>query len=292
MGSAVFVAFLPWLVVLLSQAQAAQKDFWIGPLSWSTLIACYTQPFAGVFRLFSGSFGLMAIVYGLTLVSLWMVFVSRQAGHKLPLILALIVFHGTLLTAVTVSFLLRPILYPRYVMPVTPVLLVPPLVALLNWQGQKWLKPLLLMAILGCGTSVVLSESKFSYGPYRQSLESLSQAHPEVRKIVHIAETTAGPFDEYGRGDLWRQYYLKNEGSSWYMNMDMFPGLVAIKGLDAVMGKDEVYCLVVFDNLPLNKANIDLLLSQSQLLACDEVMDSKPYPGIKLKLYSLKYRGP
>lgn len=291
MGMTVFVLFLPWLFILVTQARAAQKDFWIGPVSWATLLACYTQPFAGLFRLLPGSFGLMAIVYGLTLVSFWMA-VSRRDGHKLPLILSLIVWHGTILTAVMVSFLIRPILYPRYVMPLTPLLLIPPLVALLHWEERKWIKPLLLTAALACGVFTVLGEFRFSYGPYRQSLAHLSRAHPEVKKIVHVAETTAGPFDEYGRGGRWRQFYLKNEGTSWYMNMDMFSGLRAIEGLNAVMDKDEVFCLAVFDNLPLNKANIDLLLSQNQVLACDEVVDSKPYPGIKLKLYVLKYRSP
>ena len=75
------------------------------------------------------------------------------------------------------------------------------------------------------------------------------------------------------------------------MNMDMFPEVVAVKGLETVMEKDEVFCLAVFDGLALKKTNIDLLLSQCQLLACDEVVDAKPYPGIKIKLYSLKYRG-
>jgi len=290
MGVVVFVLFLPWLSVLLSQARAAQKDFWIGPVSWATLLACYTQPFAGLFRLFIGSFGLIAIIYGLTLIALWMALVSRKAVDKLPLGLSLIVCHGTILTAVVVSFTLRPILYPRYVMPLTPLLLVPPLVMLLQWK-RNWPRALVLAAALGCGVFIMLLEFRFSYGPYRQSLEHLSQAHPEVKKIVHIAEITAGPFDEYGRGGRWRQYYLKNEGSSWYLNMDMFAGMRAIKGLEDVVDKNEVFCLAVFDNLPLNKGNIDLLLSQCQMLACDEVVDARPYPGIKIKLYVLKYRG-
>lgn len=290
MGVVVFVLYLPWFFTLLSQTRAAQKDFWIGPVSWATLLACYTQPFAGLFRLFTGSFGLIVIIYGLTLAALWIAFVSRKVVDKLPLVLGLIVCHGTILTAVLVSFVLRPILYPRYVMPLTPLLLVPALVVVLHWQ-RLWPKAIVLAAALGCGIFVMLAEFSFSYGPYRQSLGYLSQTHPEVKKIVHLAEITAGPFDEYGRSGQWRQFYLKNEGASWYLNMDMFAGMTAIRGLEGIMQKDEVFCLAVFDNLPLNKGNIDLLLSQCQLLACDEVVDAKPYPGIKIKLYILKYRG-
>ncbi|HVV69984.1 MAG TPA: glycosyltransferase family 39 protein [Verrucomicrobiae bacterium] len=289
MGVVVFILFLPWLFTLLSQARAAQKDFWIGPVSWATVLACYAQPVSGLFRLFAASFVLLVVIYGLTLAALWTAFVSRTAGDRLPLALSLLVCHGTILSAIIVSFLLRPILYPRYVMPLTPLLLVPVLAVLLQWR-RLWPKALVLATALGCGMFIMLVEFRFSYGPYRQSLEHLSQTHPEVTKIVHVAEITAGPFDEYGRGGRWRQYYLKNEGSSWYLNMDMFAGVSAIRGVEAVMDKDEVFCLAVFDNLPLNKGNIALLLSQCQLLACDDVVDAKPYPGIKIKLYLLKYR--
>jgi hypothetical protein len=48
----------------------------------------------------------------------------------------------------------------------------------------------------------------------------------------------------------------------------------------------------VFDKRPLNRANIDLLLAQCQTFAVDDVVDEKPYSGVKLKLYILRYNGP
>jgi hypothetical protein len=288
MGGAVFVLFLPWLVILLSQAQAVRKDYWIPALSWPTLLACYAQPFGGNFRFYIHSFVMLAVIYGLTIASVCWAALSAKNENKLPLGLSLIVFHSTLLTVVGVSLLMKPILVPRYLMSLMPLLMVPPAVALLGWK-LNWLKAIVFGGVLFCGTFIVFSESRFSYGPYRQSLDHLSKARPEARKIVHLTEVTAGPFYEYGRGGPWSQYYLKNNKSSWYSNMDAFEGMAGIKSLDAILQKDETFCLVVFDKLPLNQENIGLVLSQCQTVAVDEVVDEKPYSGVKMKLYILKY---
>ena len=290
MGAVVLVLFLPWLSVLLSQTRAVQKDFWIQPVTWSSFLSCYTQPFFGVFFPYALSWVEMAVVYGLKLAGVWSALFSRKTGNRLPLGLSLFVFNAALLTVVAVSLLVKPILYPRYVMTLMPMLLVPPVVALLSWK-RNWLAAIPLATALGCGVFIVLSEFKVSYGPYRQSLERLSKAHPEVRKIVHVAELTAGPFAEYGRGGPWTQYYLKNDRSSWYLNMDIFPAMTAVKDPSDVAPKEEVFCLAVFDPVPLNKTNIDLVLARCRTVAREEVADAKPYPGIKITLYLLKYAG-
>jgi uncharacterized protein YfeS len=104
-------------------------------------------------------------------------------------------------------------------------------------------------------------------------------------------EITAGPFSEYGRGEHWKQYYLKNEDSAWYTPMDAFDGLQAIKTLDETLEKDEIFCMVKFPYVPLNENNYDLILSQCQTLGVDTVSDNKPYSRVQLLLYILKYRG-
>jgi len=291
MGAAVFLLFLPWLFVLLSQARAVHKDYWIPAVSWSTLLTCYAQPFGGLFRLYPHSYVLLAIIGVLTTASVCRWAFSSNSEHQVPLGLSLLVFNATILTAATMSLLVKPILYPRYVMTVAPLLLIPPLLALTSWR-RTWLKALVLGGIVYCGGFVVLAESTFSWGPYQQALRQLSKAHPEVRKILHVTELTAGPLAEYGRGGPWSQGYFKNDQSSWYSNMEALDGMTPLKRLSDWVKRDEIFCLVVFDKLPLNRANIDLLLAQCQTLAVDDVVDEKPYSGAKLKLYILSYNGP
>ncbi len=290
MGVAVFILFLPWFFIMLSQTHAAQKDFWIPEVSGSTLLACYLNPFGQEFALSYWSYWMAAIVYGLTIISICTTFFLRQSDGKIALWLSLVVFNCTVLTAVVLSFTLRPLLYHRYIMCVITMLMVPPAILLYS-GGHKWLKLTVQCLILCCGICIIIPATYYSFGPYRQSLDYLQKEHPKVETIIHVSELTAGPFCEYGRESPWRQYYMKNEGSSWYTNMNVFDRLHSIKTLDEVLKKDEIFCMPIFRNAQLNKNNSDLILSQSKTIAVDTVKDNKPYSGIQFVLYTLKYCG-
>ena len=286
MGVLVLLLFLPWLSTLFSQARMVRQDFWIPPASWSMLLACYTQPFGGFFGPYSLTYALAGIFGALTIVAIWQGFASRHRETAFPLGLSLVVFHGTLLTALLVSHWFKPILYPRYVMTVAPLLAIAPMLALVGWR-RRWLQAAVLAVVLGGGGYIVTAESHFSFGPYQQALQRLAQTHPEVKKVLHLTEHTASPFAEYGRGGPWHQACLKNARSSWYSNMEAVDELTPIQDLNAWVKPGETFCLVVFESIPLNLANVDLVLHQCRTIAVDEVADEKPYPGIKLKLYVL-----
>lgn len=290
MGIAVFVLFLPWFSILLSQTHAAQKDFWITAVSPSTLLSCYLVPFGHEYRLSNLSYLMAAIVYGLTFISIYKIFITRKDDNRLALGLSLVIFHCTVLTVVIISFVLRPLLYCRYIMCVATMLMVPPALYFMG-GGYKWLKAILLGSLLCCGIYISIAASYFSFGPYKQSLDDLHKARPDVKKIVHVTELTAGPFYEYGKDGPWTQYCLKNENAVWYSNMVVFDGFQAIKTLDEALEKDEIFCMVKFPDAGMNEKNFDLILSQCQTLAVDTVADNKPYSKVQCLLYILKYRG-
>lgn len=289
MGGAVFLLFLPWIFVFLSQAETVHKDFWIPPVSWEILLACYVQPFGGLYRLYDLSWVMAFAIYGLTLASVVVALISRKDGDHLPLVFALIGFHATIVTAAVASLWFRPVLYGRYLMTIAPLLMVPLVVLMLRWRSQ-WPKVVLLAGAVAGGLFVVFSESGFSFGPNQRALRSLAQTHPEVRKILHVNELTAGPLAEYGRGGAWKQYYLKNEGTSWYSNLEAFDELTSVRNLEEMVERGEVFCLAEFAGVPLNGQNLDLVASRCDTVAVEEVPDDKPYPGILLKLHILKVR--
>ncbi len=290
MGVLVLLLFLPWMFTLFSQARMVRQDFWVPPASWSMLLACYTQPFGGFFWPYPLTYALAGIFGALTIVSIWQWFASHNRETAFPLGLSLVVFNGTLLTAAVVSHLFKPILYFRYVMTVAPLLTIAPMLALVGWR-RRWLQAIVLAIALGCGGYIVTAESNFSFGPYQQALQRLAKAHPEVKKVLHLTEHTASPFAEYGRGGSWDQAYLRNARSSWYSNMEAMDELTPIQDLNDWVKPGETFCLVVFENIPLNLANVDLVLNQCRTIAVEEVADGKPYPGMKLKLYVLTRNG-
>lgn len=289
MGLIVFVLYLPWAFVLGSQSATVRKDFWIPPVSWQSVAECYTRPFGGFYSLNALSWVPIVAIYGLTVACIVVVLATPKSEDRLPVLLALVGFHATLLSATVISLSVRPILYPRYIMTIAPLLAVPPAVLLTRCRSV-WIRGGVLAVLIGCGVPIVFSETKFSYGPYQQALRSLAQRHPEVVKILHINELTTGPFSEYASGTRWKNYYLKNDRASWYSNMEMFDGATPVRDLAAMTEEREVFCLVEFSGFWLNRPNIDLVLSQCDLIAVENAADEKPYPGIVLKLYLLRAR--
>jgi hypothetical protein len=168
--------------------------------------------------------------------------------------------------------------------------MVPPAVFLTS-GGCKWLKLAVQGLILSCGIYIFIPAMYYSFGPYKQSLDYLQKERPNVEKIVHVSELTAGPFYEYGRECPWRQYYMKNEDSVWYTNMNVFNRSQSVKNLDEILERGDVFCMPIFQGMQLNKKNSDWILSQSETIAVDTVKDNKPYPGIQFLIYILEYRG-
>ena len=289
MGGAVLLAYLPWIFAFLSQAATVQRDFWIPPMSWSSVVACYVQPFGGFYRLPDLAWVMALLIYGLALASIVTALVSRTHRDHRPLVFALIGFHATIATVALVSLWFRPVLYPRYLMTIAPLLMVPPVVVMLRWR-TPWPKAIVLAGSLACGLFIVVPESGFSFGPNQRALRSLAQTHPEVVKILHLNEVTAGPFAEYGRGGPWRQYYLNNEGTSWYSNMEAFDDMEPVQSLDEAVGGGEVFCLVEFAGFSLNGQNLNLVASRCDTIAVEDILDDKPYAGPPLKLHIFKAR--
>jgi hypothetical protein len=137
------------------------------------------------------------------------------------------------------------------------------------------------------GVRISISNFRFSYGPYKQTIEYISANYPEIRKILHITEVTAGPLVEYSGNSGLSHYWLKADMS----NVDAFTEVHQYNRPEEFLEPGEEFCVARFHNLELNKENLDLVLSESELLKTDTVRDSKFENGIIIQLYLLKYKG-
>ena len=145
----------------------------------------------------------------------------------------------------------------------------------------------LIATILLLGVRTSISNFGFSYGPYKQTIEYLSSAYPEIRKILHITEVTAGPLVEYSGNSGLSHYWLKAEMS----NVDAFTEVQQYNLPEEFLQPGDEFCAVRFHNLELNQENLDLVLSESELIKKDTVFDSKVENGIFIQLYLLKFKG-
>lgn len=280
------ILFLPWISMFIVQVRRVQHAFWAPEVSLGTILACFTIPFTEQFWTTGYSGTLTVLMYILIVLTIILSFTKSFSEYRSALWLSLFIFLGTLLTATIISLFSQPILYSRYVSVIVTMLVVPVTIILIRMR-IKWMKIFLIPVILFLGIRISVSASWFSYGPYKQTIEYITHSYPEISKILHIAEVTAGPMMEYNSDPRLRHYWLKAEMS----NVDAFPGIQQYNKPGEFLKSGEEFCVVRFQNLELNQKNLDLVLSESELIKKDTVHDNKFKNGIYMQLYIVKYKG-
>jgi hypothetical protein len=280
------IFFLPWLFMFIIQVKKVQHAFWAPEVSLNAILSCFKIPFTEQFWTTNYSISLTILIYSLIVFTFFISFTKSFSEYRLVLWLSLFIFLGTLLVVTIISLFSQPILSTRYVMTIVIMLVIPPTILLIQMK-IKWLKIILISVILFLGIRISISNFYFSYGPYKQTIEYISKTYPEIKKILHITEVTAGPMVEYNGTSGLSHYWLKAKMS----NVDAFPEVHQYNKPGEFLESGEVFCAVRFHNLELNKENLDLVLSESELIKTDTVRDNKFKNGIIIQLYLLKYIG-
>jgi hypothetical protein len=282
----VALLFLPWLFVFTVQVKRVQQAFWAPEVSFGTVLSCLAIPFTEQFWIMNYSRAMTILIYSLIALALLLSYFRTFSANRLELWVSLTVFLGTLILVTIISLLSKPILYSRYVAVIVTMLAVPTTVLILMVR-KNWLRLLLAAFILLLGLRVSVPASYFSYGPYKQTIRYLAATYPEVSKVLHITEVTAGPMTEYNGNSGLTHCWLKAEMS----NVDAFRTIKQYNKPDEFLQPAVVFCAVRFHNLVLNKENLDLVLSESELIKTDTVRDNKVDAGIFIQIYLLKYKG-
>jgi 4-amino-4-deoxy-L-arabinose transferase-like glycosyltransferase len=283
-----FILYVPWFTVVLRQTKKVAESYWVPALNWQTFLSCLLSPFAPKIYL-SPFLPLALIIYGLIFWVIYKNYIARKEKQGLVLGLSLCMFWCTILAAMIVSLLMQPVLYMRYLSNIIVLILIP--VSLFFTSTKtNWIKGIVLAAILVFGIKISIDGSSFSFGPYQQSMNHIHEKCPEIRKVFHVIESSAGPFAECNNFDI-QNYWYNPEATVVYTNMDVFDNLIQTYSLGKVLQKEEPFCLATFPLLPFNENNVKRILSESQLTRVDTVFDNKMTQGFYIILYLLKYEG-
>jgi hypothetical protein len=278
--------FLPWLFMFIVQIKKVQHAFWAPEVNFNIILSCFTTPFTEQYWTSGYSIALIILVYCLIGFTIVKGFSKSFFGHRMTLLLSLSIFLGTLLVVTIISLFSKPILFSRYVMCIVTMLVVP-LTLLLIQIKLKWLRMVLIAVILFLGIRVSFSTFCFSYGPYKQTVDYIANTYPAIHNVLHLTEITAGPMVEYSGNTGLNHYWLKAKMS----NVDAFAEIHQYNQPGEFLQPNEVFFVVQFNNLELNKENLDLVLSESELIKTDTVSDNKVECGSQIVVYLLKYRG-
>jgi hypothetical protein len=217
----------------------------------------------------------------------------KQSESKPALLVSLVIFNGTIVLAIAISLLVRPILLYRYSATIMTMLAVPPALFFIELRSGI-VKRILFAALFALGIYASFDAGKDSVGAYREAVMYLKQHHPDIRKVLHISELTASTFTEYNATGPWEQLWLENEDTASYTNMEVFRDLKTVRSLQEAVEKGERFCLVDFPAAKLNRKNFDLVVRQCQEISVDTISDEKvavPAYRPKLLLYQLQYKG-
>jgi hypothetical protein len=280
--------YLPWFTAIIGQTKKVAESYWVPVLNWQTFLSCLLSPFAPKIYL-SPFLPLALIIYGLILWVIYRNFIPRKENQRLILGLSLCMFWCTILTAIIISLLMQPVLYMRYLSNIIVLILVP-VTLFFIYTKNNWIKGIGLAVILVLGIKISLDGSYFSFGPYQQSVNQIHYENPEINKVIHVVESSAGPFAECKNFDI-QNYWYNPKSTVVFTNMDVFDNLIQTDSLGKVLYNEELFCLATFPFVPFNENNIKQILSESQLTRVDTVSDNKMNPGINIILYFLKYHG-
>jgi uncharacterized membrane protein len=283
-----FILYVPWLTVVLRQTKKVAESFWVPALNWQTFLSCLLSPFAPIIYL-PPFLPLGFMTYGLILWVIYRNYVARKEKQGLVLGLSLCMFWCTILTAMIISLLMQPVLYMRYLSNIIILILIPATLFLTSTR-KNWIKGIVLGAILVSGIKISIDGSSFSFGPYQQSMDQIHYKCPEIKKVFHVIESSAGPFAECNNFDI-QNYWYNPESTVVYTNMDVFDNLIQTDSLGRVLQEEEPFCLATFPFLSFNENNVKRILSESQLTRVDTVYDNKMTAGFYILLYLLKYEG-
>jgi hypothetical protein len=273
---------------MLRQTTKVSESFWVPALDWQIIVSCLLSPFAP--KIYLPPFlPLAVIIYGIILWVIYRNYISRKEKQGITLGLSLCMFGCTILSVILISILMQPILYMRYIANIIVLILIPVTLFFISIKN-KWVKGIVLITILILGINVSIEGSFFSFGPFEQSLNHLHKKHPKVKKVFHVLETTAGPFVEYSSSNI-ENYWYNPDSTIVYTNIDVFSNLLTTDSLDKVLRKDEPFCVANFQYMPFNENNFNRILSESQLIKVDTVIDNKVKWGGSLLLFVLKYKG-
>lgn len=95
---------------------------------------------------------------------------------------------------------------------------------------------------------------------------------------------------------IYRNYILRKDrrGTKFvlsvvFTNMNVFSNLKTTDSIGKVLNKDEQFCVASIPFLPFNENNLKQILSESQIMKVDTIVDNKVAYGNSLLLYVLKY---
>ncbi len=191
------VCYIPWIVTLISQISRVSKDFWIPPVNgytvWHSLLFPFEAKFDSGYPFVIPSFiGSLIFIFA----GLWFTLKNKDKKGMLSAF-AVSVYILTLVSAVVVSELVRPIFVTRYIFPVVGLFLLSMSYGITRIKYKDF--SLFAVAIILMFSFVPYSKINMNYynGPIKELKYYMEENIKPDDVFIHYDEHTFGVLSYY-----------------------------------------------------------------------------------------------
>jgi len=218
----ILAGYIPWLFKLSAQVQRVSGSFWIPRVTWDVIYKTLIYPFS---NLFSNPWSIILttisfiIAIGLIIWGITDQIIKKDNKGRIAII-AISGYALTILAGIIASYIIRPVLVERYMVPVLGLFILA-----LAYGISRLNKRIL--SLIGCLLILILSVPQTIYtvshrfkGPMTEATAYISPSIQPNDVFLHTDEHTFGTFSYYFPDN--HHYYYQKPGTGGYSNYDAF----------------------------------------------------------------------
>ncbi len=236
------VLYLPWVLTLTGQMSRVSGDFWISPVTGKIILSVFVYPFGDKFPDVNH---LTAGIIPFAICAVWIVWgiiyqiKKKDADVKMP-ILAISAYVLTIAVGIAASFVIRPVLVERYMVPVLGLFLLAVVYGLAT--NKRIVLLVVATGVLAalCVPQTYANMTERVNGPMKEVEARMSDQAQPGDVFLHTDEHTFGTFSYYFPEQ--KHYYYERKGYEGFSNFDAFkPNGVTIDALDDIEGTPRIW---------------------------------------------------
>ncbi|WP_265443156.1 glycosyltransferase family 39 protein [Acetivibrio straminisolvens] len=239
-AGAVVLCYLPWIFILFNQAKRVSKSFWIPPITEDVLWQTLAYPFRAKFLKFRTAEIFLFVAAVLILWGLVLSIIKRKKEGLMSL-LALLVYSLTLISAIVLSYIIRPLLVERYIFPVTGVFILSFVygISMLNSKRASIFACLALLFVSISQNQIIVTE-RFN-GPMKEVCDFVNESVTSEDVFIHTDEHTFGTFCYYYPDN--KHYLYLPDGFEGYSGYEAFStnGYYGSDVKEFIKGKENIW---------------------------------------------------
>ncbi len=232
---AALLGYAPWLFKLTAQVSRVSKSFWIPPVTGEVIKSTLIYPFGNKFSYgWRPEYVDIAFYVAAALILFGLIYrsIKKDEGVKMAAF-AVGGYALTILAGIVASYVIRPVLVARYMMPVFGLFTLG-LAYGIGSLGKRILPIIGCLVILGLAVPQIRynAQERFN-GPMPEAVAYLETKLVPDDMFLHMDEHTFGTFCYYFPD--YEQIYYQPHGTGGYSNYDAFqPQGRVVESLDAV----------------------------------------------------------